>query len=54
MRPKEQRRAVVGGEYPELGAYDPALGNMSLLDAAAAALSKEFNGTIIDDYSELQ
>lgn len=45
---------MVGGEYPELGVYSPALGNMSLLDAATAALAKEFNGTIIEDYNELQ
>jgi hypothetical protein len=43
---------VVGGEYPELGVYNPALGSMNLLDTAAAALSKEFNGTIIEDYNE--
>jgi hypothetical protein len=52
MRPKEQRRAVVIGDYPELGPYNPSPGLLGLLDAATAALAKEFNGTIIDDYFE--
>jgi hypothetical protein len=52
MRPKEQRRAVVIGDYPELGPYNPSPGLLGLLDSATAALSKEFNGTIIDDYFE--
>jgi hypothetical protein len=52
MCPKEQRRAVVIGDYPELGPYSPNPGQMGLLNAATAALAKEFNGTIIDDYYE--
>ena len=50
--PKEQRRAVVIGDYPELGSYDPGHENMGLLDAAVLSLCNEFPGSVLLDYSE--
>lgn len=43
---------MVVGDQPDLGAYAPGLGSLSLLDAATAGLIKEFNGVLIEDYSE--
>jgi hypothetical protein len=43
---------VVIGKHPELDPYSLTPGLKGLLDAATAALAKEFNGTIIEDYSE--
>lgn len=50
--PKEQRRAVVVVDYPELGDYTPTPGLETLLDAAAASIATNFHGLIIDDYFE--